>query len=202
MWADLVRTLSDSGVEFAAGLSDREVESAEARFAFQFPLDLRAFLQAGLPRGDEFPDWRGGDDAVLREWLDLPRRGILFDIEHNGFWLDEWGLRPSTLAEAQRVASELIAAAPRLIPVYLHRMMPDEPHLPGNPVFSVHQTDIIYYGVDLRDYLIHEFLVRKEVGIWPIPENVRRIRFWDIERFLSVRWAGGVCVFDNSPGQP
>ena len=71
---------------------------------------------------------------------------------------------------------------------------------PGNPVFSLHQTDIIYYGVDLRDYLIHEFFAREDVGVWPIPETVRRIRFWEVERFLSVRWAAGACVFDNSEG--
>jgi hypothetical protein len=59
--------------------------------------------------------------------------------------------------------------------------------VPGNPVFSVHQTDIIYYGVDLRDYLIHEFLARENVGVWPIPASVRRVPFWDIEQFLSVR---------------
>jgi hypothetical protein len=200
MWEHLVGALRDNGVEFEAGLTDVEIRAAEAQFGFRFPPDLRTFLQAGLPCGRKFPDWRDGDEAALRDWLDLPRRGILFDIEHNGFWLDEWGPRPPTLAEARQIASGLIAAAPRLIPIYVHRMIPSEPHLPGNPVFSVHQTDIIYYGVDLRDYLIHEFLTRENVGDWPITENVRRIPFWDIERFLSVRWAGGACVFDNSAG--
>ncbi|HEY7310844.1 MAG TPA: hypothetical protein VH643_15880 [Gemmataceae bacterium] len=201
MWADLVDTLRNNGVEFEAGLADREVEAAEVRYGFRFPPDLRVFLQAGLPCGDRFPNWRSGDEVALGDWLDLPRRGILFDIEHNGFWLEDWGPRPPCLKEAQRIASGLIAAAPRLIPLYLHRMIPTEPHLPGNPVFSVHQTDIIYYGVDLRDYFIHEFLTREDVGIWPIPENVRRVPFWDIERFQSVRWAGGACVFDNSAVQ-
>jgi hypothetical protein len=201
MWADLVGTLRDNSVEFEAGLTDAEIAAAEARFGFRFPPDLRAFLQAGLPCGSDFPDWRDGDETALRGWLDLPLRGIRFDIEHNGFWLDEWGPRPASLSEAQRVASELVTAAPRLIPVFKHRMMPSEPYLPGNPVFSVHQTDIIYYGVDLRDYLIHEFLAREDVGVWPIPETVRRVPFWDVERFLSVRWAGGACVFDNSAGQ-
>jgi len=201
MWAHLVGTLRDNGVEFEPGLTNAEIENAESRHGFRFPPDMRAFLQAGLPRGSDFPDWRDGDEATLRGWLDLPLRGVLFDIEHNGFWLDEWGPRPASLGESQRVASELVAAAPKLIPVFKHRMMPSEPHLAGNPVFSVHQTDIIYYGVDLRDYLIHEFLAREDVGVWPIPKTVRRVPFWDVERFLSVRWAGGACVFDNSAGQ-
>ena len=29
--------------------------------------------------------------------------------------------------------------------------------MPGNPVFSVHQTDIIVYGDNLWDYIDHEF---------------------------------------------
>ena len=201
MWTDLVDILRNNGVEFEAGLTDAEVVSAEVRYGFRFPPDLRALLQAGLPHGGDFPDWRDGDETALIGWLDLPRRGILFDIEHNGFWLDEWGPRPLSLQLAQRVAGELVAAAPRLIPIYKHRMMPSEPHLSGNPVFSVHQTDIIYYGVDLRDYLIHEFLAQKDIGVWPIPQDVRRVPFWDIERFLKVRWSGGACVFDNSAGQ-
>jgi len=121
----------------------------------------------------------------------------LFDIEHNSFWLPEWGPRPKKLAEALRTAEELISAAPKLIPVYLHRMMPDEPQSPGNPVFSVHQTDIICYGFDLADYLRHEFnLPGRE--LWPA--QIRTIRFWDIDRFCDVRWAAGSCVFDNRRG--
>jgi hypothetical protein len=57
-------------------------------------------------------------------------------------------------------------------------MMPDKPHLPGNPVFSVHQTDIIHYGFDLADYLRHEFDLS---GREPWPEEVRPIRFWDLD---------------------
>jgi hypothetical protein len=186
-------------VVFDAGLTDAEVAAAEGRFEFRFPPDLREFLQTALPRGPKFPNWRSGDEAVLRDWLDMPRQGVLFDVEHNRFWLEEWGPRPGSLGEALRVASALVAAAPRLIPVYMHRMMPEEPHLPGNPVFSVHQTDIIHYGFDLADYLRHEFGLP---GREPWPGQVRPIRFWELDRFQEVRWADGSCVFDNSRSQP
>jgi len=178
----------DYRVGFDAGLTNDELASCEQRFGFRFPPDLREFLQAGLPCGPQFPDWRSGDEASLREWLDLPRRGVLFDVEHNGFWLDEWGNKPETLAAAVEAASARVLAAPKLIPVFSHRMMPDEPHLPGNPIFSIHQTDIIHYGFNLSDYLRHEFGLpgRDE---WP--EAPRVIRFWDVDRFQSVRWAQG-----------
>jgi hypothetical protein len=134
----------------------------------------------------------------LRDWLDQPRQGVLFDVEHNAFWLDEWGPRPTSLEGALRVADELVAAAPQLIPIYNHRMMPDEPHLSGNPVFSVHQTDIIVYGADLPNYLHIEFNLPGDV---PCPDGERPIRFWNLDRFQQVRWGtDGSCTFDNSRG--
>jgi hypothetical protein len=54
MWTDLVDTLRNNGVEFKVGLTDAEVEGAEARYKFRFPQDLRTFLQAGLPGGTIF----------------------------------------------------------------------------------------------------------------------------------------------------
>jgi hypothetical protein len=201
-WDGMVARLRSRGIAFDAGLTDAEVASAESRFEFRFPPDLRAFLQTALPRGPRFPDWRSGDETALRDWLDLPRRGVLFDIEYNAFWLEEWGPRPAALVEAKRAGEQLIAAAPRLIPVYMHRMIPAEPHLPGNPVFSVHQTDIIVYGTDLRDYLAHEFLMTEaEQEEWTVPSGTRPIAFWNTERFQEVRWGpDGSCVFDNSRG--
>jgi hypothetical protein len=202
LWQRLIKQLQERGVTFVAGLSDAEILAIEARFGFRFPPDLRAFLQTELPQGERFPDWRSGNEADLREWLDLPRQGVLFDIEHNGFWLEEWGTRPSTLEEACQIAEGLIAAAPPLIPIYCHRMMPAEPHLSGNPVFSVHQTDIIIYRVDLKDYLIHEFPTAEEdLDDRPPSVDARPIAFWDINRFQEVRWARGSCLFDNRRGQ-
>lgn len=193
-WPGVVTLLKNAAVSFVNGLTDAEVNDVETRFGFQFPPDLRALLQIALPSGSHFPNWRSGSESTLREWLNLPRRGVLFDIEHNGFWLEEWGLKPPAVSEQLQVADRLLAAAPRLIPVFAHRMIPEEPHLEGNPIFSVHQTDIIYYGYDLEDYLRHEFNLPDRRD-WP--EHIRAIRFWDLDRFQTVRWAHGSCAFDN-----
>jgi hypothetical protein len=188
-------------VELDAGLTDAEVIAVEPRFGFTFPPDLREFLQTALPRGPAFPDWRSGDEAKLREWLDTPRQGVVFDVEYNDFWLDEWGPRSASLAEAMRIASDLVVAAPKLIPIYRNGMLPDVPHLAGNPVFSVHQTDIIVCGYDVADYLRTVF---KLPDVEPCPEQdrqIRPIRFWDLDRFQQVRWGpDGSCVFDNNSG--
>jgi hypothetical protein len=64
-------------VELGAGLTDAEAIAVERRFSFQFPPDLREFLQTALPRRPVVPDWRSGDEAELRDWLDSPRQGVL-----------------------------------------------------------------------------------------------------------------------------
>jgi hypothetical protein len=163
-------------IEFAPGLTDLEVEATEDRFGFRFPPDLREFLQTALPCGPRFPNWRSGDVKELREWLNLPKEGILFDIEQNKFWLQEWGPCPDTMAAALDFASTLIEDAPSLIPVYGHRMMPEEPEQHGNPVLSIHQTDIIYYGVNLQQYLSCEFCGLRYGEA--VEGNLPRIRFW------------------------
>ena len=170
-------------IKLSPGLTDAEVAAVEGRYGFRFPPDLRELLQAALPTGAGFPDWRYASETALRQWLDVTE-GILFDVEESGFWLAEWGERPADVAEAKRIATGLIAAAPTLIPIYSHRMMPDEPHAAGNPVFSVHQTDVICYGATLTDYLLHEFEPPRSLGC-PNSDSYRAIRFWDPDRFAE-----------------
>jgi hypothetical protein len=183
-WLNVIALLKGVGVEFDSGLTDREVEVAETKFKFSFPPDLRAFLQTALPTGERFPNWRSGDETEVQERLSRPLDGCLFDVKHNGFWLPEWGLRPELLADAFKIATEMIAEAPKLIPIYSHRFIPEEPHEAGNPVFSVYQMDIIYYGFDLEDYLRHEFHLPERKD-WPA--KVRPIRFWDPNRIEEFR---------------
>ena len=171
---------------FDEGLTDDEVSHAESKYDFHFPNDLREFLQTALPRGYPiFPDWRSGDEEWIRSLLRSPLDGILFDVECNDFWLPEWGARPARTEAAKQVAETYVNCAPRLIPIYSHRMMPDRPQLEGNPVLSVHQTDIIYYGFDLDDYLRHEFKLPDRK---PWPSEVRPIEFWDVDRWQALNY--------------
>ncbi len=45
---------------------------------------------------------------------------------------------------------------PELVPIFGHRFVPAIPTLTHAPVFSVHQTDVIYYGSDVADYVRNE----------------------------------------------
>jgi hypothetical protein len=60
-----------------------------------------------------------------------------------------------------------------LVPLISHRYIPSEPNEAGNPVFSVYQSDVIYYGADLADYFEHEL-----DGWAPVTTPIKHIRFW------------------------
>ena len=105
---------------------------------------------------------------------------MCFDVEHNSFWLTAWGPRPDSLENAQARAREAVRSAPFLIPIFCHRYLPAWPCEAANPVFSVYQTDIIYYGFDLPSYLFAEFGVPNP---FPVPAKPREVEFWsELER--------------------
>ena len=172
-------TLERAGVVFDRGLDESELRAVEARYGFRFPPDLAAFLAHALAISSSWVDWRSGDEEAIRERLAWPYEGICFDVQHNGFWLDEWGPRPDKIDDAFAVVKQAVDRAPRLIPICSHRFLPERPQAAGNPVLSVYQTDIIYYGGDLEDYLANEFSYyfgRDEYAVRGAP--VRRIDFW------------------------
>lgn len=103
-------------------------------------------------------------------------RRVVFDVRHNSFWPSSWGVRPPRDDDAEAEAREHLAAVPRVVPFFGHRYLTAGLAIYDPPVFSIHQTDVIYYGRDLADYLAREFGVR---GIRPIEvEASRRVPFW------------------------
>lgn len=181
----VVQGLRDVGVVFDDGLSDSEISQIQQLYGIQFPPDLRELLQVALPiewaRTDTeakllFPDWRNAYPAEIRwDWLHRPFDGIAFDVVVNDYWFEKWGARPEDQETAVAHALDQLAKAPRLIPVFAHRYIPERPHKEGNPVFSVVGSDVICYGQNLVSYLVKEF------GI-PFPQTalppLRRIEFW------------------------
>lgn len=182
------RALRAKSISWEAGLTDTEIEAAEAFAGTRFPPDLRAFLGQILVTGSRFPNWRKLDKALRRQ-LDWPLEGLLFDIEHNDLWLDDWGEAPRSLRKRKARLREIVAKAPVMVPVFAHRCLPAEPCEAGNPVYSIWQSDIILYGVDLKRYLSIEF----GDSNWNAStafDGVRSIRFWG--RFLSLDMDGRV----------
>ncbi len=160
-----------AGMIWTHGYTAAELERAQALFRLTFPPDLVALLRDRRPVGG--PDWT--NEADIRSRLAWPYEGLMFDVEHNVLWWGEWGERPTDAAERAEVLRDVVARAPMLIPVFSHRYLPATPGRAGNPVFSVHQSDVILYGANLEDYLERE---ENGWGCRPWPQAIREIDFW------------------------
>jgi hypothetical protein len=165
--------LRRAGVDLDVGLSLAELDAAERRFDFQFSPEHREFLRLHLPVGHGWPDWRRGEPSQLAGSLTWPVDSALFDVRNNEFWPRTWGTRPVNETEAVAVARRHLEEMPTLVPVHGHRYLPAAPAPSPAPVFSVYQTDVIYYGNDLADYIEHEF----GITTWT-PRPTARIPFW------------------------
>lgn len=154
---------------WTTGYTQSELDAAQERFRLRFPPDLVGLLLDRRP--SKGWDWRT-DDAEIRRALEHPLEGLLFDVENNDLWWPEWGVKPASADERAEVVKAILSAAPRLIPLIGHRYIPDEPHESGNPIFSVVQSDVIYYGANLAEYFANEFGGTLKLG------SVRRIPFW------------------------
>lgn len=149
--------LKKSGVEFSSGLSEKEIIQIEEFHLFKFPPDYKEFIMGKLPTNKGFYNWRDYKSKTIIDALEWPIIGILFDIDNNVFWADEWGEKPNTKEEREIKAKKEFSDFPKLIPINGHRYIPCFPSEINNPVYSVYQTDIIYYGTNLENYIANEF---------------------------------------------
>jgi SMI1/KNR4 family protein SUKH-1 len=143
-----------------------------------------------LGEGPSFYDWIHGADSI-RDALENVVDGLIFDVENNHLWPESWGTKPDTVEERELRVRELVAAAPKLIPVFEHRFLLAEPCEAGNPIFSIMQSDIIVYGANLHDYFLIEF-VEELLALSPNDEAVKtaKARISDILRYESIPFWG------------
>ncbi|XP_057541676.1 uncharacterized protein LOC130820353 [Amaranthus tricolor] len=153
----LISHLKSSGIQVQSGLTDSEFARSEAEFGFVFPPDLKAVLQAGLPVGPGFPDWRSpGARLHLKALINLPIAAISLQIAKNSLWSKSWGPRPSDPEKALKIARTSLKRAPLLIPIFNHCYIPCNPCLSGNPIFYVDEDRIFCCGFDLSDFFDRE----------------------------------------------
>lgn len=171
-------TLENGCVFFTSGLLQNEIQQIEQEYDFRFSPDLREFLMFVLPISKGFINWRKSNREQILEILSWLYEGICLNIEYNAFWLEAWGQRLISLEDAFKISGKAVEDAPTLIPIYEHRYIPDNPVERGNPIFSVYQTDIIYYGSDLADYLENEFRYYFGRKAYSLIGDIKPIEFW------------------------
>ncbi|WP_317612043.1 hypothetical protein [Rhodococcus opacus] len=161
----------------AAGLTDSEINSVHARFGVGFASDHLDLLRTALPLGDRWPNWRDGDDAELQRMLDWPIESFVWDVLHQPvpFW-PALGPTSDRCGRGRVDGSQESRKVARAGADLRTSISPAAPAPPGCPVFSVYQTDLIYYGPDLVEYL------RNELKIEALPREEwtfgQRVPYW------------------------
>lgn len=163
------RRLSVTGLLWDKGYTLAELEDAQARYDLTFPPDLFALLRERRPV--QGYDWRG-ENPDIRKMLDWPFDMLAWDIEQDLWWPD-WGDRPASKEEREAILRDALDLAPRLIPLVGHRFLPESPGIAGNPVFSMHGFDTIYYGSNLETFFRNESTQRPK-----IEGPFRHVAFW------------------------
>jgi hypothetical protein len=160
---------------WTSGFTQSELDRAQERYDIRFPPDLAALLLDRSPVGGY--DWNT-DDHRIHERLAWPTELLLFDVE-NGLWWPGWGERPAEKRAQREVVRDAVRRVPKLIPIFSHRFIPQTPEIAGNPVFSMHGFDTIYYGANLNEYVENEFGgARNEFGSIRNIGPTRHIPFW------------------------
>lgn len=159
----------------SGGLSSAELDLIEDQLGFELPSDFRHLLSNVIDADKVLFPWADFSLDRYNEAIDWVWSGIEFDIDHNAVWLSRWGEMPAEIEEAKSIARKDFESWPKLLPVYGHRFLPANPCEANNPVFSIMQTDIIYYGSNLADYLVREFcrdvweselMITRKIDVW------------------------------------
>lgn len=174
----LIKMLELKDIEFNKGLTDKEIAYIEKIYKITFPQELKKFIKIKLPVSNGFYNWRDFTEAnieKIKNVINAPMEGLLFDIEYNDFWVENWGKVVDDNIETQKQRFlEKYYEAPKLIPIYSHRYMPDI-NKKNIPILSVMQSDIIVYGRNLEEYLEKEFIVSNKIKI---DNDNYDIEFW------------------------
>ena len=175
----VMEILLKNGIKLTKGLSEKQIEDAENYYNIVFPQDLQELLMAFTPNSENFYNWSDYSHEnvdKIKEALEWSIEGALFDVENNNFWWKTWGEKPNEMSERLRTARCFIEKAPKLIPIYGHRYISSYPNEPKNPIYSVYQTDIIFYGKDIWDYFEVEYgeKAHQDIDL----NKIKPIPFW------------------------
>ncbi|EFJ07653.1 hypothetical protein SELMODRAFT_429564 [Selaginella moellendorffii] len=157
----IIARLQSYGVRIDPGLSDEEIELAQAAFQITFPPDLRGILQQGLPIGPGFPDWRSQlGSHKLKLWIAAPKTGLCSAAELGLFWWRGWGARPPEPEGAARASRAALRRAPVMVPVFSQCYVPSQPVRAGNPVMYVDRSEAFYCAHELSEFFGKECFKR------------------------------------------
>ena len=166
MFENSFKILKQKNIKIEIGLTENELKEIEKRYGFHFPLSLKQFLKEGLPVSEGFYNWRDNsiENIELIKSVINDTKEYINDNPTDVYWNDNWGREPTDVEEYSLFIRDRLMNAPKLIPFFIHRFIPEIEHW-NPPVFSLHGADLIYYGNDLEEYIEVEFGNKKHSEI-------------------------------------
>ena len=164
MFSEIVKLLKDKNIKFDKGLTELEIIKIENIYNFNFPYSLKIFLMENLPVSDGFYNWRDFShenifkiNKIMNYFFEYIKNTPCDEyIPNSDYWPEKWGEMPKDLQKRQEIIIKEYQKAPKIIPIYSHRFMPDiKEKFP--PILSIHYSDIVYYGRNLNEYFMCEF---------------------------------------------
>ena len=179
----MIERLKTVGITFEPGMSDDELQRAEAVFQFRFPKEIREFLSCGVPVGSYFFNYRDLTDENQRRFLDFQEKiesSFRFDLKNNrDDLIDRFCVILNVEPDPDDFDDALIRylkESVKLIPFYAHRCFFDG--MDNMPIVSFWQSvDTVFYGGTFENYLECEFL-NGELVSEDIHERMQSADIW------------------------
>jgi hypothetical protein len=178
MFKDIIEEMKKKSIVFGEGLRQQDFDKIVKLYNLKFPDELRELYSISLPISKGFYNWKDYSTEninSIKSAICRPQNDLLELLEEI-YWCKDWGEEPTNIDTRNKFIKESIKSAPPLIPIFTHRYLPIYDVNSSNPVFSIHGTDVIYYGNDLATYLQIEF--GNEKNKIHDYSNVQAVPFW------------------------
>lgn len=177
MFEKSMTIMKENSIQLKEGLSDEELKIIEDIYELKLPEQLKSFYSTAIPISQGFYNWgdfRSNYVDYLKQEINRPTYDLFRFIDDID-WCDEWGDEPVLEKERNSIIYEKLKKAPKLIPFFGHRYIPEGDYS-NCPILSVYNTDIIYYGSSIDEYFEVEYGYKSQRNI--DFDHIDRIPFW------------------------
>ena len=170
------RMLIEKKIKISNGMSEKEIKKVEKIYQIVFPKDYKEMLKEFVLDCNNWRDISEKNISYLKDKINAPIEGIIFDIENNGFWMNEFGNKPKNIQERVNIFLKYIEKnnIPKLIPILNNTYMICDENS-EYPIVSVIQKDIIILSNNLINYFEQKLNISKQNELYF--RNIK-IPFW------------------------
>ena len=190
----LKRMLIEKKIKISNGMSEKEIKKVEKIYQIVFPKDYKEILKEFVLDCNNWRDISEKNISYLKDKINAPIEGIIFDIENNGFWMNEFGNKPKNIQERVNIFLKYIEKnnIPKLIPILNNTYMICDENS-EYPIVSVIQKDIIILSNNLINYFEQKLNISKQNELYfrnikiPFWSNIINCNYEDLYMVTSLK---------------